>query len=893
MASAGKDGSGAHGPPKRTGSTMRKEEKEEVLASLVKAIRKLESDLKLGGTCAALNCKSSDLLSEAILKSERKKARKLLMEEPLLVNSLDTNGSTPLHLAAQQGDAKMGQDLIDMFCASVNLCDVNGNTPLDIVLMSLDKMVLGGSFNSGDVGGVDPAARYQKMEAMLRWRGGTALSQRSRSLNISLASIPSSLGCSQMFPADLVHPTCTQRDMDMSEPMLATEVEGGQPVSAGAETLLLRPPEECCGRDVEFTDPNSSNPVVFRCTPEEGVFYYEIRGKRRPSIKKIEFGEKPPRLMFPNIGTSVTLPDERLKEILEAIRAMAECVHVPHGIPNVVQLNRRDTLHWNVDTSNMALVFMGLPGRGRTFMAQRLCRWLNWKGVRARLFSAAAARDPTQRRRSDNRENASVEAMIEFFGMYPGSVGMLGCNSALPHHLDLIVERLVRAGVMRERVIFIDTCTTDSRMIRANVLGKPEQSDPKLDTEEEKTRLVENEERVQRAMRTRYQSLSEHTTGHLSFIHLSTTTYPCKSEKVVLNKITGHLCQKLLFFLLNLHPASSTTYLVRTGECLHQVANKVGGDSELTASGWQHAAAVRRFFNQKQHKHERMQVFSSSMKRALETASCFRGKRFSKVQYKSLNEINAGAVDGMTTEQIREKYPDVWSKRARDKYYYGWPKGESYSNMNQRLEQVILDLHRSPDPVLVIGHLDVCRGLLAYVSEWLPELCVYLSIPQHCIYEFNYDVKTHSMGIVCHDISEDVAAAKHALISSNCRPRKAFLEAVPTSKPKMGEPPRLPDHIRDIMSANPLYHPAQTDTARHCVSPTTTPHLTPPTGPLHHRSLSGDFCSSPMSSPALTASLTPTSSAAVAPSPAGSPAPLPAEYPRASPRAASASASTE
>ena len=57
----------------------------------------------------------------------------------------------------------------------------------------------------------------------------------------------------------------------------------------------------------------------------------------------------------------------------------------------------------------------------------------------------------------------------------------------------------------------------------------------------------------------------------------------------------------------------------------------------------------------------------------------------------------------MTYEAIQEKYPKEFALRDQDKYHYRYPKGESYEDVVQRLEPVIMELERKRN-VLVICH---------------------------------------------------------------------------------------------------------------------------------------------------------------------------------------------
>jgi broad specificity phosphatase PhoE len=47
----------------------------------------------------------------------------------------------------------------------------------------------------------------------------------------------------------------------------------------------------------------------------------------------------------------------------------------------------------------------------------------------------------------------------------------------------------------------------------------------------------------------------------------------------------------------------------------------------------------------------------------------------------------------MTYEEVQEKYPKEFALRDQDKYHYRYPKGESYEDVVNRLEPVIMVSH--------------------------------------------------------------------------------------------------------------------------------------------------------------------------------------------------------
>jgi 6-phosphofructo-2-kinase / fructose-2,6-biphosphatase 2 len=81
---------------------------------------------------------------------------------------------------------------------------------------------------------------------------------------------------------------------------------------------------------------------------------------------------------------------------------------------------------------------------------------------------------------------------------------------------------------------------------------------------------------------------------------------------------------------------------------------------------------------------------------------------FEKKTWKSLDELDAGVCDGMTYEEIEEKYPEDYEARDEDKFNYRYRGGESYRDVVVRLEPVIMELERQEN-ILIIGHQ--VRGL--------------------------------------------------------------------------------------------------------------------------------------------------------------------------------------
>ncbi|XP_041342374.1 6-phosphofructo-2-kinase/fructose-2,6-bisphosphatase-like, partial [Pyrgilauda ruficollis] len=141
----------------------------------------------------------------------------------------------------------------------------------------------------------------------------------------------------------------------------------------------------------------------------------------------------------------------------------------------------------------------------------------------------------------------------------------------------------------------------------------------------------------------------------------------------------------------------------------------------------QYAQALAQFIRSQNIRE--LKVWTSHMKRTIQTAEAL-GVPYE--QWKALNEIDAGVCEEMTYEEIQERYPKELALRDQDKYRYRYPKGESYEDLVQRLEPVIMELERQEN-VLVVCHQAVMRCLLAYFLDKSADELPYLKCPLHTV----------------------------------------------------------------------------------------------------------------------------------------------------------------
>ncbi len=113
-----------------------------------------------------------------------------------------------------------------------------------------------------------------------------------------------------------------------------------------------------------------------------------------------------------------------------------------------------------------------------------------------------------------------------------------------------------------------------------------------------------------------------------------------------------------------------------------------------------------------------------------------------------LEHYRSGIADGLTYEEIESLYPEEFGERDKDKYNFRYIRGESYRDLVQRLEPVIMELERHREPghsIFIIGHQAVLRCIYAYFMNYSPEELPYIKVPLHTI------VKLTPKAYECHE----------------------------------------------------------------------------------------------------------------------------------------------
>lgn len=112
-------------------------------------------------------------------------------------------------------------------------------------------------------------------------------------------------------------------------------------------------------------------------------------------------------------------------------------------------------------------------------------------------------------------------------------------------------------------------------------------------------------------------------------------------------------------------------------------------------------------------------IYSSPLKRALDTARVVNRYQMSAefLVKNDLREMDYGIFEGLSVDEVKEKYSEMWVKRESDKYNFKTPDGESYKDVDERVLGVLEGVVGSRRTSLIVAHGSVNRMLLKYLVD--------------------------------------------------------------------------------------------------------------------------------------------------------------------------------
>jgi broad specificity phosphatase PhoE/predicted kinase len=380
----------------------------------------------------------------------------------------------------------------------------------------------------------------------------------------------------------------------------------------------------------------------------------------------------------------------------------------------------------------LAFVMVGLPARGKTFIARKIARYLSWLGYRTQVFNVGSYRrerhgsrqhhsffDPSNVAGQSARRDVALAALDDMLAFLKegGDIAMYDATNNTRERRNLVRARCEAEGLS---VVFVESICNDPAIVEANIRANKARS-PDYEGVPEEEAVRDFRQRIAH-YQSAYEEVSEAEGPFVKIIDVGRT--------LVLHRVAGYLLARVVHFLLNLHVQPRSVRLTRHGESEFNVLGRIGGDSPLSEAGRGYARTLASTLRARGG--DDFVVWTSTLRRTIETAEVV-GLPYRA--WRALDEIDAGVCDGMTYDEIAETMPHEYEARQTDKFRYRYPRGESYQDVIQRLEPVIFELERERRPVLIIGHQAVLRALYAYMMDRPPNECPFVSIPLHTILE--------------------------------------------------------------------------------------------------------------------------------------------------------------
>lgn len=159
-------------------------------------------------------------------------------------------------------------------------------------------------------------------------------------------------------------------------------------------------------------------------------------------------------------------------------------------------------------------------------------------------------------------------------------------------------------------------------------------------------------------------------------------------------------------------------FIVRHGE---ETAGFRGGwsNTELSVEGKKQAESLAEYFFSMQHEYKIKTIFSSDLKRAVQTAGILSEKLgISVVEMQGIREVNNGKLAGMDNEKADKDYPGLYWKALawKEKYPNGESPADFYERITYEWKAFLKTVLKNNENVILVTHGGVIQVLLSVLK---------------------------------------------------------------------------------------------------------------------------------------------------------------------------------
>ncbi len=379
------------------------------------------------------------------------------------------------------------------------------------------------------------------------------------------------------------------------------------------------------------------------------------------------------------------------------------------------------------------VAMVGLPARGKSTLAKRIRAGLNQQGIRAAIFNNGELRrtmygiesgtaeffNPRNARAQHLRERVALQNMerAKVWLNDEGDVAIIDATNG-----SLMQRAAMTLCLQDHPILFVECVNDDPLLLDASIRRKTHL--PEFAGLSEQQALENFHKRI-----AYYASVYEPVQCEQCWMRVNTVD-SCIQAEAPSNDIPYYAAIRDIVasrWVQNL-------YLVRHGETEYNLENRLGGDPTLTVRGQEQARHLARHFVDMKLPY----IFTSTRLRSAQTAAFLLETRPDStcMALPEFDEINAGVCEGMRYVDVREIMPLEYEARARNKYSYIYPNGESYAMLQERVAR---GLRRAlflagEDTLMIIGHQAINRTILSLFLFQRPADVPYTYIPQNQYY---------------------------------------------------------------------------------------------------------------------------------------------------------------
>lgn len=215
----------------------------------------------------------------------------------------------------------------------------------------------------------------------------------------------------------------------------------------------------------------------------------------------------------------------------------------------------------------IALVLVGLPATGKTYVSHKLSRYLRWLGVKAAPFTLAMYRekmfgkqrheffDPANKDALERRKVLMEHALADMISYLSsgGQVAIFDGTNVTQIQRRNIQEKLTAKNI---QVVFIELSITNPA-ISQEIFIEEMQTSPNYAGYVPSEASADLKARIEHYTKI-YQTITPDECGEICFIKLVNI-----AERLVLHNIKGYLQTRIVFFLMNVHVGFRSILLYR------------------------------------------------------------------------------------------------------------------------------------------------------------------------------------------------------------------------------------------------------------------------------------------------------------------------------------------